>query len=51
MGYLKSFPPKFRSNSRTFRCIARYWFVDQIHPDNCRCDGCFSGPQQMELFL
>lgn len=50
MGYLKSFPPKFRKTARTFRAIARLWYVDKVHPDNCRCEGCFV-PEQMEMFL
>ena len=50
MTYLKSFPPKLRKTPRTFRAIARLWYVDKGHPENCRCPGCFLGPKQGNLF-
>ena len=51
MSYLKSFPPAFRHTARTFRAIARFWYVDRTHPESCKCEGCFIGPMQGELRL
>ncbi len=51
MSYLHAFPLAIRNSRRTFWSISRLWFIDKLHPESCKCEGCFLGPMQGELRL
>jgi hypothetical protein len=43
MSYLDRFPKSFRVRARTFRAISLFWYIDKVHPDDCKCEGCDLG--------
>lgn len=54
MSYVSRFPKKYHGTRWLFWVISRFQLKNPTHrehPDDCRCDGCFTQPDkgQMEL--